>query len=267
MAHFYRDTFVSNVTVDEDVLRQLNTAFESRENNLNANIPQGQAATKRAFLTYIIRFDNKGYRVFTLDALLTYFQQAKKIERIIFAVETGESLSTNRKIGTHLELCLDVEDPNKCYISATSNENDWVDSSFSAVQEVIDKSRNKNRWVRTVWTQLGVQIIGVTIGFIFSLWVAIQISPKIKIENSFVISFLFVLLIFSNTWTYLSKGIFSFINSVFPNIDLYRFKKDRMHWLLQTLVGGIVVAIVIYILSVAVSYFGDMLGELIEKGA
>ena len=196
MAHFLRDQHVTNRSVNEDNLRQISAVFQSREGVINADVPENDDTGKRAFLTYIIRFDNKGYRVFSLEDLLRYFHQAKDVERVIFTVETEESSRSGRQLPTFLELRLDERDPNSCSLTVTSNDGDWVDSSFSAVQDVLVECKNKNGWVRTAWTQFGVQIIGVTLGFVLSLWAAVTISPKLAVENSFVISFLFVLLIF-----------------------------------------------------------------------
>jgi len=266
MSYFLRDQYVTNVSVDEDSLRQINAVFEGRERAINTDVPENDNTGKRAVLTYIIRFDNKGYRVFSLVDLLRYFHQAKGVERVIFTVETGESLRSIRQLGTFLELRLDEKDPNGSSLTVTSNDGDWVEASFSAVQDVLVKCKNKNGWVRTAWTQLGVQIIGITLGFILSLWAAVKISPKLAIENSFVISFLFVLLIFSNTWTHLNQKIISFINALFPNLKFYRPRKDRMHWLMQTIIGGIAIAVTLYILSWVFSYVGDILGGLVKKG-
>jgi len=267
MAHFLRDQHVTNLSVDEDILRQISAVCESRERAINTDVPTTDDTGKRAFLTYIIRFDNKGYRVFSLADLVRYFHQANEVERVIFTVETGESLRSGRHLGTFLELRLDEKDPNTCSLTVTSNDGDWVDSSFSAVQDVLVKCKNKNGWVRTAWTQLAVQIIGVTLAFTLSLWAAVKLSPKLALENSFVISFLFVLLIFSNTWTYLNQNIISFINALFPNLKFYRPRKDRMHWLMQAIIAGIVLALILYILSWAFSYVGDILGSLVKKGA
>src|SRR3990167_1544663 len=267
MAHFFRDQHVTNLSLNEDSLSQISAVFANRARTINAGVPENDETGKRAFFTYIVRFDNKGYRVFSLEELLRYFHQAKEIERVIFTVETGESLRSIRQLGTYIELRLDERDPGSCYLAVTSDDGDWVDSSFSAVQDVLLKCKNKNGWARTAWTQFGVQITGVTLGFVLSLWAAIKISQKLAIENSFVISFFFLLLIFSNTWTYLNQKIISFINSLFPNLKFYRPGKDRIHWLMQAIIGGIAVAVTLYILNLAVSYIGDILGSLVNKDA
>ncbi len=253
--------------MDEDSLRQINAVFESRHVAINAGVPTNDPAEKRALLTYIIRFDNKGYRVFSIEEFLRYFHQAKDVERVLFTIETGESLRSNRQVGTYMDLRLDEKDANSCFLAVTSDSGDWVDASFSAVQDVLDKCKNMNGWVRTAWTQFAVQIIGVIFGFVLSLWAAVKISPQLAIDNSFVISFIFVLLIFSNIWVYLNQQIISFINSLFPNLKFYRPRKDQMHWFMRTLIGGIAVAVTLYVLNWAFSYVGSILGSLVNKGA
>jgi DNA-binding transcriptional MerR regulator len=88
---------------------------------------------------FTIRFDGKGYRVYTLEDLLLHFQQAKEVERIIFSLETGQSILTNRNTGTVMELRLDQKNPNSCTVLVTSDDRDWVDASFAAIQDILSK--------------------------------------------------------------------------------------------------------------------------------
>lgn len=264
MAHYLRDEQITNISISADSLTQLSGIFVDRAANINADLSPDDGL-KKAFFTYIIRFDNKGYRVFSLEDLLRYFQLARKVERVLFTVETGESLSSNRQIGSYLELRLDEKDPNTCFLTVTSDDKDWVDASFSAVHDVLTKCKNKNGWARTALAQFGVQIFGVALGFILSLWAAAKIAPKLAIENSFLLTFLFILLIFSNAWTYLNRTILLVLNIVFPNVRFYRPDKQRLHWLMQTIVGGIVFAIVMYTLGQTSSFLIDTLSGFLRK--
>ena len=267
VAHFLRDERLTNLSIDGDSLAQLSAVFADRAAALFAKIPADADESKKPYFTYIIRFDNKGYRVFALDDLLRYFRVAKDIERVLFTVETGESLRSNRQIGTYLELRLDAKDPNTCLLTVTSDDKDFVDASFSAIHDVLVKRKNRNGWVRTAWTTFGVQIVGVTIGFMLSLWAATKIAPKLAVENAFLFAFLFVLLIFSNIWAYLNQRLLWLLNVVFPHLRFVRPDKERLHWLLQAVVGGIVFAIVMYVLSQVFTFFIDMLGGFIRKDA
>lgn len=134
---------------------------------------------------------------------------------------------------------------------------------FFLVSDILSKYKNKNGWVRTSWMHLIVQIAGVAFGFFISLWISMKISPKLSIQNSFVICFLFVLLIFSNMWSYLSKLILVLLDNYFPNIKFYRPDKDRIDWLMQTVIDGIIVAIVLWGLNSAFSHIGDMLSSFV----
>lgn len=267
MGHFLRDQHVANLSITADNIMQISEVFADRAGMMNANFPENDDTDKRAILSYVIRFDNKGYRVFSVADMLRYFYQAKAVERVLFTVETGESLRSSRQIGTVLELRLDEKDQNTCFISVTSDDKDWVDASFSAVQDVLVKCGNRNGWVRTTWTAFSVQIVGVTLGFILSLWAATKIAPKLSIENSFVFSFLFVLLIFSNTWTFVSQQVLRLINAAFPNIKFLRPGKERLHWMLQAVIGGAVGAAVLYALGQAAAFLLEILGTLVGKNA
>jgi hypothetical protein len=271
MAIFLRDERSSNLTIDADKLAEINAVFKDRAERLNPAVPESVDAGKLAysskpvFFNYVIRFDNKGYRVFSFDELLRYFHQAREVERVLFTVEDGQSLTTNRRIGTCLELRFDTKDATSCYLYVTSDDKDWVDASFSAVQDILDKCKNKNGWARTAWTPLAVQIIGISFGFLLSLWIALKISPDLAIENSFVMSFLFILLIFSNIWAYINQRILLFINVLFPSLKFYRTDKDRIHWLMQKLIGEIVVAITLFILSLLFARMVNILGGFVKK--
>lgn len=267
MAHFLRDQQIANASITEENLIQLSALFSERLGTLNAHLTETDLADKRAFLTYIIRFDNKGYRVFSIDDLLKYFRLAKAVERVLFTIETAESLRTNRAIGTLLELRLDEKDPNSSFLTVTSDDKDWVDASFAAVQEGLAKYKNRNHWARSAWTAFGVQLVGVTLGFLLSLWAAAKIAPKLAIENAFVFAFLFALLIFSNTWTYLNQLFLRLLNTAFPNIKFLRHDKERLHWLLQAIVGGVVGAAVLYAIGQAAAFLLDLLSNLVNKNS
>jgi hypothetical protein len=265
MAHFLRDRHITNLSITEDNITQLSEVLSDRANTLNSNVQKNDNPDKEAALTYIIRFDDKGCRVFSLEELLRYFCLAKEVERISFTVETGESQRSSRQRGTYLELKLDGKDPNACLLIVTSDDKDWVDTSFSAIQDTLAKGKNRNGWVRTAWTRFGVKITGITLGFILSLWAADKIAPTLAIENSFVLTFLFVLLILSNTWTYLNQGVLSVLNKCFPNMKFCLPDKEGRPWLMQAIIGAIVIAIVVYLMGQTFSFLSEVFTSLLRK--
>lgn len=263
MATFLRDEHLNNVTLTVDRIRQIDVVFRARFRVAPENGQQSQTPT--VFFFYVIRFDNKGYRVFSLDELISYFNQADHVERVIFTIESTTSRNTNRGVGTFMDLRFDARDANNCYLVASSDEADWMDSSFSAVKDVIAKCKNRHGLARGAWSLLSIQIGGVMVGFLLSLWAAVGISPFIKIENSFVITFLFALLVFSNLWGFINQRLLALVDATFPNVRFYRPDRDRLHWLAQALVGGVAIALSLFLLNLLFKYVGKIIGQWIGE--
>lgn len=264
MSQFLQDQHIINLSLNKNALEQINELFVNFLIEINSKLKDDELIDK-AVLTYVIRFDNKGYRVFTWEILLQYFHRAKHIERIFFTLETGKSVRSQRSLGTCIELKLDQNNSDNCWLFVTSDDDSLVISSFSALCDILKKYKNRNGLARTTWIRLGIEIFGIIFGFILSLWAALKVSPKLTIENSFVICFLFMLLIFSNTWTYFNQKIILFINRLFPNLKFYRAGKDRMHWFMQSIVGGFTFLIALYILNRVFSFVGDILSYVVKQ--
>ncbi|MDE0283717.1 MAG: hypothetical protein OXN26_04085, partial [Gammaproteobacteria bacterium] len=176
MAQFLRDVHLSNLKVTEELLIQLTEVFTNRAQILHNSATAQGNEYKEPFLTFILRFDNKGYRLFTCDDLLLHFKRADKVERVVISIETRESLTSNRHIGEHLEVKFDTLEEKNCSLSVTSDHSDWVDASYSAVMEVITKHKTKTGWIRSGWSTLVIQLLGVVGGFALSLWAAEAIA-------------------------------------------------------------------------------------------
>ena len=261
MATYMRDQHVQNLSLDKEAISQINNLFIERFTQLQTELA---LENKEAFFTYIIRFDHQGYRVFTLDELFRYFDQANKVERLIFLIETGDALKSGRNIGAYLELCLDVLDPARCVLVCSSDTKDWAEASFAAVHEVIAKHKTRNGLARSPLTNVLVQLLGVAIGFLASFWLAYKVSPNVKVENSFVLTFLFILLVFSNIWGYLNQMLLTQVGKLFPNIEFIRPRKAQLHWLFQTIVGSAAVTIAFYLMGTVVSLLSELFTEFLK---
>ncbi|HZV61664.1 MAG TPA: hypothetical protein VFF75_04550 [Methylophilaceae bacterium] len=259
MAHFLRDEFLSNLTLTEDRLSQLNTVIKGRLSSMPESFDQNHTDDPNVLMFYVIRFDGKGHRVFSFEDLITYFRQADYVERVSYVIESSRSLGSSRNVGSFAELRLDNREPNNSFIQVSSDDGDWVESTFASVKDVLRRCRNHNGWINGIWAQLAIQLSGVFIGFLFSLWAAVAISPYLAIDNSFLITFLFALLVFSNLWTFLNQLILHLVRRVFPNVRFYRPDRDRLHWLMQALIGGIVVAVFLFLLDLLFGYVGRVL--------
>lgn len=266
MAKFLRDEFIQNVTITEETLCLVNEFLSERELAINEELDRIQAnPEERLVLTYIIRFDGRGYKLYDFEDIKKYYAQAKHVERVIFILDSTVSERTARQYGTHFELRLDNKEQNNTFIQVASDDGDTVDTAFCGLKEIIGNCKNRNWIVRSTWSQLLVQIFGVVFGFILSLIAALKISPHLAIENTFVITFIFAFLIFSNAWGFLNQQILRFLDYSFPNISFSRKGKNALHWLAQALVGGVIVALTLLVISKTLEWAGEILGGYISK--
>lgn len=264
MGKYLRDERLENITITEQTLELINEFLLAREAATNeALTASGADANQMLLMTYIVRFDNRGYKLNDFSEVERYYAQASNVERIIFLLDSTQSETTNRMYGTYFEIRLDSKDPNNCIIQVSSDDSDTVDSVFHGLMDIIKKCHNKNGLIRNTWSQLLVQVFGVAAGFVISLIAGDKIAPHINIDNAFIIIFLFTFLIFSNTWTFLSQQIHRFLNYSFPNIRFSRKGKSSLHWLAQTFVGSIIVAIFLVVISKIFGWIGQILGQYV----
>jgi hypothetical protein len=258
LANFLRDGYLENITVTEQTIEQINDFLKEREFSYNQKFKTEHAKKQALELNYIIRFDGRGFKLNDFSELKKHYAQANEIERIIFTLS-----STDNNDETSFEVRIDSKEPKNTLIQVSSDDGDAVDSVFCGLFEIINKGQNKNGFIRNTWTEFLVQILGVIFGFTISLIAGLQAAPFIKIENAFVITFLFAFLIFSNSWGFINQQLLRFLHYSFPNVKFSRQGKSSLHWLSQALVGGIVVAITILVLGRSFSWLGSMLGQYI----
>ncbi|HCE2133759.1 hypothetical protein V3H26_22205 [Vibrio parahaemolyticus] len=266
MGRYLRDEAIKNVTVNEDILRDISDEFLYRAQKINNSLTDEEKNQGLLqIVSYVIRFDNKGYRFYTIDELLKFYKNANNVERVIICMESQQSRNTGREFGCHSELRFDSKDPNNCWLSVSSDEQDWVESAYSAYRGVIATIENKNGIVRTSWTTLVIQIGGVIFGFLASLVIAKKISPLLTVDSPFVVSFLFVLLIYSNLWMYLNQLVLKSIDLTFPNVKFQRKNNYFLHWTLQAVVGGIIAAFVLYLIGLGLDEVKNIVRSLVVE--
>ena len=263
MAQFLRDKRISNVTLEERGLNEIFDIFDKRIEAL-PTLPNDQ---KEAYLAYaIIRIDGKGYQVYSRHELLRYFYNAKSVERIIVNLQSPVAQSSNNNAGSYIYLRFDTFDPNQCYLQVSSHDPDWVEASFSMLDESLQKQEKRYGWSRSQWFDCLLQIFGVILAFAFSSWAAFAIANNLPMENAFIIIFLMALIVFSNVWGYIKNLVQNFINRSFPNIGFYRPDKDRHRWISQAVIGTILGAISLYFIDVFFHFVGEKLLILLAKG-
>lgn len=261
MAKFLRDEFLKNITFDGRCLDQINSFLIQRLLDFNKEVKAREGNDTEVMIpTYIIRFDNRGYKLNEFSEVKKYFDLASSVERIIFTFDTALSEKSNRMYGTHYEVRLDANDGNNSNIQVASDDSDAVDAVFNGIMDIVSKGGNKNGYIRNTWSRILVQVLGVAIGFFISLIAALKISPYVKIENSFVITFLFAFIMFSNAWGFINQQLLRFLDYSFPNIRFVQSGKSSLHWLIQAIVGGVVVALTLYFISSSLGWVGRVLG-------
>ncbi len=84
MAKFLRDEFLKNISITEETLTHINDYLSEREAITNVNTTDDKAL----LMTYIIRFDNRGYRLDDFLEVMNNYKRADSVERILFILES-----------------------------------------------------------------------------------------------------------------------------------------------------------------------------------
>lgn len=239
MAQFLRDQQIRNFSITIARIEELFSLFERFGSVLRT---QG---AEDVFVSCVIRFDEKGHRVFSFDDLKRIYQQAEYVERLVFSVETGESLRSNRHAGAFMDLRLDRTETNG-FLTVSADDPRWVDAGFSAVTEALAKSRAWYRFVRHPLIELVIQVTGVALVFLFSLAAAKMLASHVTVDNPFLIAFMFVFLLSANVWGYLQRQIHGAIGRMFPNVQFVKEGREYLHWFVQGCVTAVAGAIVMY---------------------
>ncbi|MDR6453901.1 hypothetical protein [Variovorax paradoxus] len=256
MAHYLRDKKIGSLTITEEDVRELCQVFLRRlvVNSVAAGSDQNEIKVSH----FVIRFDNRGYKVYTTEDVITYWRQASKIERIIFATESIQSLNSNRANGSFVELKLDLTDEN-CWMVSSSDDRDWMDGSFNAVEEHLAKCKNRHGLVRTPWTPFIVYVVGQGIMLTFSLWLAVKIAPRLAVDNPVIVGFIILFFLYLPIWNFIHGQTIRLIGQAFPPVKFHKQSRS-LHWFGQALVGALVIAA----LGQAGSWFLSLLGQLIK---
>ncbi len=235
MSRYLRDTTLKNLTLKEENIREINSEFLSIKNEINKDIREDDK--KYLKISYTIRFDQKGFLLYDFNEAMNYFRSAKSIERFIFELKSNEYEQSFKVKGKGIDVRFDSLNPNNCSIIIQDDEKVWTDSIFLRLKELIDKFKNKNYLARNAWIAFAIQILGVVIGLLLSLWSALKFSDNLKITYSFGFTFLIAFLLFSNIWTYLYAGCLKMVNFFWPNISFQ--EKGGIHIVTKKLVETI----------------------------
>jgi len=259
MSQYLRDEVLKNLTITECNLKKINEELIEISKQFNLTVPTDQ---DKLFHSYIIRFDNKGFRLFDFGEVLKYFSDAHKVERVCFYVNSLKGLEANGFLGNRIELKFDKYDTNNCALVIDGDKKAWVDTTFWKINERLNKYQNTNYFIRNRWIPFTVQILGVIIGFFFSFITANKIAPALSINNSLAFSFIIIFLLFSNIWTFIFEGIMRIIDYFWPNISFK--EKGKSHWFVKTFISTAFVSLFIFLLSRVFIYIGNVFKAIIR---
>lgn len=266
MGYFHRDKQVLNVEIDEARLRQLIQVFEGFFSGLAGQHAQGTNGPEWQ-LSYVVRFDEKGFRVFAGTEVLELFNQANVVERIVLALDSTRSLATNRADGAWFELKLDATAPSNCWVNVTADSKPAMDATYQAIDEVLATSKTRYGLLRTNSARFAIQAIGVVLSFAFSVWGGSLVASQMAIQNAFPIAVLFVLLLFSNAWAFFQPWVLAKLDKVFPNIYFKRSGFDRWAWLWQGLVVAAIFGVLTAVFLFMLHYLALALTPLFRKAS
>lgn len=219
MSDFRRDKNLQKITITEQSLTSIDLTLEEVESRLLKGNAQAYC-----YLSFVIRYDEKGFRVFTFRELSEHYRKAEKIEKIIFRLDVNSSLPSGMSKNEVIDIFITRLAGQVSYFAVESSDLHWVNSTFTMLDDIFRKSHCRFSWVRGAWVPLVVQLSGVITIFIISLLLSKYSSQFLIIENSFLITFIFIFLIFSNVWTHLNTMILNIVHNIFPN---FYFKRDN----------------------------------------
>lgn len=265
MANYSRNKQISGVKLTEESIHALAMTFSERFLKLY-DFEQKAKGIASAYFCFTIYFDSKVYKLYSVDGLIKYFRQANSVEKITFTISTLLSDISGRKNGSWMELNIDEKNPANSYFTVSSDENDWLEASWISIQDILNKCKNKHMWLRTSWTTLVVQLLGVMAGGLLSLWIATKISPKLALsEGKFTFGFICAFILFSNVWSFVWPLIIRMLNFLFPDIKFVLNGKVNFHWGIQAVISAIVGAVVLYFFSQMFLFAFDVLNSVLIK--
>lgn len=236
MSDYLKDHYIPFHTIGSNQLEEIN-----RE--LQAIIEEATSKDNPLRLIYTMRYDGMGIRR-DFQEIRDCFDRALKVERFIFDVTSPNSLSNDR--GKRIQLWFELHNPESCRLIVEDDDEMWVDNIFKRLSTRLSHYKNHNGKLRHSLTELFIQLFGVTTGFSACLIFASLLSPHIKIQHSFFVLFIGLLIIFSNLWTFILSLIGKVRDKYWPATS---FKKKPLGLIGQGLLSLAITGILTFLLK------------------
>lgn len=235
MPSFLRDFLVRNVVISDEAISELHATFLER---IAAHNQAVQDESHKLTPFYIVRFDGRGYRTFSVEEAWRFYRSARSVERIVLGAVSEMGIRSNNMLGGQIDIVLNAGSNTNSHVVIGGESKDWVEATFSALEMSLSQRRNlATAIVRTQLTALLLQIVGVIAGVLLALWLATLTAPVLEgMEYPRTVAFAFWLLIYSNLWTYIQQRALAGIGALFPNV---RFSRSGDHWTQALLRKGV----------------------------
>ncbi len=262
MPSFLRDVLVRNVVVNDDAIRELHAIFIER---VTAHNQATQGDDQKLNPIYVVRFDGRGYRTFSAEEAWSFYKNADSVERLVLQAESPIGIRTNHMIGGQIEIRLDADRKGNSHIIVGGESKDWVEATFSALETQLIRRRNlATALIRTPWTILVLQLLGILVGILVALWLATLSAPFVQgVEYPRAVSFAFWFLVYSNLWTYLQQQALDVIDTMFPNVRLSRSGDPLIQTVLRKSIEAAAVALFLWVLAWSTKWATSVIAPLL----
>lgn len=241
MGDYLRDKRLTFLTIDHAQLLELNQELHAILGRANQ-----VAGANQAVISYVLRYDGMGIIRKNFEEIERPFNRAKNVERVVFQFYSDEHDISK---GKRIQIYLDARDLQNCFLVVSDDDEEWVDSIFSRIMNLLLKQKNGNWLAHSSGVELLIQLVGVLCGFFLCIIVANAAAPSFNARYSFFIVFIGLFLIFSNLWTYLLILIGKARTHFWPYIS---FKKEPIGIIGQAVIGFILTLILSGLVGIGV---------------
>ena len=238
-----RDISISFSTFDRKNVLEIFTIMTSVANSIR----EGKEQTVLPPI-YTIHYDKEErITTYNLEDFINKYDAAEKIWYLGFGFEKKDELTKiNINISRQEILSLDLR--SNVLVQSTNKDN--VTLIPEMVRGLVSKTRNKNSFFHQWFFDAAVQLLGVSGMLALSFLIRSRFIAWSSIENIGAYSFVASLIMLSNIWTYLSKGVFNFFYRSFPVVEVINKPKNRI-WLTIVIgaLGSILAGAIIYLIG------------------
>lgn len=262
MPGFLREVLIHDVVIDDDSIRELDRIFQARVAQHNAEVTDDD---RKLVFWYIVRFDNRGYRALNAEDAWAFYKGAHKVEGVVFHAESPLAKKTGGVLGTQLDICLDSTGNRISGLSVAADQRDWVESTFGEFEVVLRRRQDLvTKLVRGPTSSVLVQISGLVLGVLLSLWAATLSAPFLTgLDYPRVVAFGFWFIVFSNLWGTCQAALMTWIYRLFPNVRFATSSEPWPHKLLREGARASGIAVGLWVLGWLTKWAASIIGPFL----